>query len=164
MKGKEMIKKIVLGVIIGMVVLTVSAGGIYAYQNNSDKKQGEVFSATNKNGNAYRNNSVSIQDLSHNGNGICDPEECEEQACLQIQNRNYGSNTGQANCENNYLNQNRNLKNNCNQYNNENCFQNQYNFCYQNTNQNHYNSQNCQADGQNSGQGKAIKNNYGKNK
>ena len=141
-------KKIVLGIIIGIVVLTVSTGGIYAYQKDSNSNNG----ANTQSKNSYGINSascteqyctgsgknISSENASKNKNGVCDPEDC--------------------------LNQNCKIENNRYRYNNGNAYQNQNNFCYQNNSQNQYNSQNCLQNGKNSPQGNNIKNSYGKNK
>lgn len=121
-------KKIVLGIIISTIVLTVSAGGIYAYQKdsnydnnaNTQSKNGYGINSANCTEQYCKDNckNISSENASKNKNGVCDPEDC--------------------------LNQN--------------------NFCYQNSNQNQYNSQNCLQNGKDGPQGKNIKNSFGKNK
>lgn len=147
-------KKIVLGIIIGTVVLTVSAGGIYAFQRNAG--QGSDFLVEN-----YKE-SADFQPcavLKCSGQGNCTEANCPDGNCD-------GDNCNNPGGE---------LEKNCYRQNYENCnqLQTQSGFCFQNNIQNNNKNQNrdehCGMSGNNTGQvnyteGNNVKNCFGKNK
>lgn len=154
-------KKIVLGIIIGAVVLTVGAGGIYAYQKNSNSGNDIIAEKYKGYG---KNNNFATPD------GIGTEKNYAEQYCLQEEECDQWGNS-YRNCLNKYceyencLNQNQNMENNCYRYNNgETGYQNQNTYCYRNNNRNQINNRDCQIDSDNGGKGNASGNGSGKNK
>jgi len=84
-KGKEMWKKIVLGVVIGVFVLTVSAGSIYAYQKSNidsgHENTGNIFSIferfrENKNITADETEYSEVNGSGKGSSGDCDFHQC----------------------------------------------------------------------------------------
>jgi len=150
-----MLKKIVLGIIIGVVVLTVGAGSIYAYQKNSDTADG----ATRIN-NRLRESDGECTNSSENRNQY--RLQKEEPDSLNCPNENRFKNE----CDNeNCTEQYQNRENNCYMQNNQEAGdQNQNNFSYRHENKLSDNS----CDGNCEMNGSGVKNNnskeFGRNK
>jgi hypothetical protein len=127
-----MLKKIILGVIIGTVVLTTGAGAIYAYQKSSDPVD-EVASA---NSNVYKE---AGKNLGGNNQYRLQQEECEELG-------GYNEGCPNQDCNNeNCIEQYRDMENNCYRYNNEeNGSQNMNKFCYRNEDKNQNRDGDCE--------------------
>ena len=153
-----MLKKIILGIIIGMVVLTAGVGSIYAYQKNSNTGN----EAAIKNSTAYEANTNCTNAKCTGANneqnclnqGQCDQLNCTNENCLKQDCAN-------ENCTEQYCNR----ENNCYQYNNDGSgYQNQNNFCNRYNNENQCGSQNPGINGNNKEQNNNSKNGFGKNK
>jgi len=150
-----MLKKIVLGIIIATVVLTVGAGSIYAYQKNPDTADG----ATRIN-NRLRESDCENPNSSENRNQYRLQQ--EEPDGLNCPNENRFKNE----CDNeNCTEQYQNRENNCYMQNNQEAGdQNQNNFSYRHENKLSDNS----CDGNCEMNGSGVKNNnskeFGRNK
>jgi len=127
-----MLKKIILGVIIGAVVLTTGAGAIYAYQKSSDP----VDEAASINSDVYKE---AGKNLGGNNQYRLQQGECEELS-------GYNEDCPNQDCNNeNCLEQYRNMENNCYRYNNEeNGSQNMNSFCYRDEDQNQTRNRDCE--------------------
>jgi len=135
MKGKDMLKKIILGIIIGAVVLTAGAGGIYAYQKNPNsadevaitKSKSYETDCANSNFTGNENKQYRLQQ------GECDQLNCPKKDCPNQDCAN-------EDCTEQYCNR----ESNCYRYNNdENGYQNRNNFCYRNSSENQNCNENC---------------------
>lgn len=156
MKGKDMLKKIILGIIIGAVVLTIGAGSIYAYQKNY--VPADEF-ATTKSYSFVSGNKISDSTVNKNKQYCFQQgkseqlnfpnDDCPKQVCAN------------KNCTEQYCNR----INNCYRYNNdEDGYQNRNNFCYRNISGNQDFNGNCLQNGKNNTSVNKVKNNFGKNK
>jgi len=135
-------KKIILGIVISVVVLTISAGAIYAFQKNTPedendivKPKGYAFAAAGCSGLKFSSETIKTQQKNICPN--CDNENCANSICTgencQCLNNNNGNCPG-VNC-----NEECNQERNCNMEKNGYCTQeaNMEGFChqYKNTNQ-----------------------------
>ena len=139
-----MLKKIILGIIIGAVVFTTSAGFLYAYQkesgvkHNLDYKNSVISKNANNNGNNNQNykNRLNNQDCQNCvNNNDCNTD------CYQY--RFSQTNRYTQRLQNKQLNQlnNQNNNANCNNYNR--CYENQNCYSYRYNNQNQTQNNNC---------------------
>ncbi len=128
-----MLKKIILGIIISTVVLTVGAGALYAYQKNSNPTN-EAYATNNRSyGVDSKSGICSNFKVNRNNQYRQQQDECNQLNCLnencQNQNRNNGNYTD-------YTNQYNNMENNRYRYNNNGTdYQNQNSFCYRYNNE-----------------------------
>jgi len=137
-----MLKKIILGIIISSVILTVGAGVIYAYQKNSNTAN-EVGVIGNRSYGAATSssNSSNSSNFKRNGNNqyLLQQYECEQSIC---HNENcINEDCSNPDCDNEnctkYTKQYSNMENNCYRYNNDEIgYQNQNEFCYKYDNKN----------------------------
>jgi hypothetical protein len=130
-----MLKKIVLGIIIGAVVLTVGAGSIYAYQKNPDTADGST-----RINNRLRESDCENPNSSENRNQYRLQQ--EEPGGLNCPNENRFKNE----CDNeNCTEQYQNRENNCYMRNNEETGdQIQNNFSYRHENENKSSDKSCE--------------------
>lgn len=113
-----MLKKAIVGIIVGSIVLMSSAGAIYAYHGPNN--------ASGTNQESYRGNHCGTQFIDENNDGICDTRFVDEDKdgicdnCGQICNNSICSQNKESNT---YQNQNQNRINSCNENQNGNgCF------------------------------------------
>jgi hypothetical protein len=161
MKGREMWKKIVLGIIIGTVVLTVGAGGIYAYQKNSNTRNDVIAEKSKGYG---KNNNFAISNCADSEKNDTEQYCLQNEECKQWSSSNRNCLSKDYECEN-CLNQNQNMENNCYRYNNGGTGdQNQNTYCFRNNNRNKINNQDCQINSYNGKKSNASGNGSEKNK
>ncbi|MDD5659987.1 MAG: hypothetical protein PHR39_08290 [Actinomycetota bacterium] len=97
-------KKIMLGFIVGIVVLTVGAGTIYAYQKNSDKENAAITAKYTGYGKSMEN-----RKMSDCVNYDCTYENCQNRYCKTENNCYCYSNGENGYCrQNNYCHSNNN--------------------------------------------------------
>ena len=151
-----MLKKIILGIIIGAVVLTAGAGGIYAYQKNSDPAD-EVAPASSKpytTGNTNSDFTVNENKQYRFQQGASEKPNCPNGDCPNKDCAN-------KDCAEQYCNR----ENNCYRYNNdEKGYQNQNNFCYRNSSEKQYRNKNYLQNVKSNTLCNSVKNKLGKNK
>lgn len=155
-----MLKKIILGIVISAIVLTTSAGFLYAYQKESGIKHnfGYKNNAISKNANDKSNNiSQNYTDNLNNQNceNCINNKECNTD-CYQYRFSQTSRNTQRL--QNNQLNKQNNGAN-CFNNENNNCYENQNCYVYRYNNKTQIQSNNCNELNQQNMLRNRIKNN-----